>query len=603
MDAAEMNMFGTGGGFGGGGGLGGSGGRDTLSMSQTLGQQPTTNAVPPSASPSQGASASAGDCHYFLQGACTKGYNCLFRHSQAAMASGTVCRFWQSGFCKDAANCSFQHPASGARGHGAGGARGGRFATGRGMGGGRGAFAGGRGGLRPQAWEAVDRSKQSCVFFAQGKCAKGDACPFSHGTPAEGGNHQEADPVNPAQRAAVPDGRVRAGPGQPFARGPAGRDDTLPQSEQLGSDRTNGAIIDRPSHATHGEDLPRTSAVRRSEPEPPRHQDSKFRGAPLSTGPPAVFGAGGKAFRDLFQGRHDQARTATPLQQREKAPSQAGIIALSDGGFVTRKRAAELQLLKDDHSGAEPRRVRPRDGREQVRAQEPRPGMPESRAAPPGGKLSILDRLGPVKQAPASAPARERAVGPVQTRPDVPGPPFRAREEPPRQHHSEPADRPRNSLQPLSRPQGLGAARPTRRTEGGKGDSVSTGKGLPARQNVQHKPVPAKLDFKMQHKPAPAKLDFKITSLGEIKSRKAKAEVTGAGVALREAQNTAGEPKSGRGLATVKGSSFETAAASGFSAAVTQEVQAPAPAPSAPAVPFDPPQLDAEDMDEFSEWL
>ena len=64
-------MFGTGGGFGGGGGMGGSGGHDAVSMSQTLGQ-PTTNAIPPSSSPSQGASASVGDCHYFLQGACTK---------------------------------------------------------------------------------------------------------------------------------------------------------------------------------------------------------------------------------------------------------------------------------------------------------------------------------------------------------------------------------------------------------------------------------------------------------------------------------------------------------------------------------------------------
>lgn len=71
MESAEMNMFGTGGGFGGGRGLGGSGGRDTVSMPQTLGQ-PTTNAVPASANPSQGASASAGDCHYFLQGTCTK---------------------------------------------------------------------------------------------------------------------------------------------------------------------------------------------------------------------------------------------------------------------------------------------------------------------------------------------------------------------------------------------------------------------------------------------------------------------------------------------------------------------------------------------------
>ena len=696
----------------------------------------------------------------------------------------------------DALVTSYDCSTMQARGHGAGGARGGRFATGRGMGGGRGVFAGGRGGSRPQAWEATDRSKMPCVFFAQGKCAKGDACPFSHATPAEGSNHQEADPVNPPQRAALPDGRVRPGPGQPFAHTPTGRDDILPQSEQLGPDRINGVGIGRPSHSGHGEDLLRTSALRRSEPEPPRHQDSKFRGAPLTTDSPAVFGAGGKAYvggpsrhlpvqaavrtmkpstettaacsnmhrpatghqqRDLFLGGHDQARTAAPLQQREKAPSQAGIIALSDGGFVTRKRAAELQLLKDDRSEAEPRRVRPRDGREQVRAQEPRPrpGMPESWAAPPGGKLSILDRLGPAKQSSASAPARERAVGPVQSRPGVPGPPFRAREdparlrvessgppfgkheepphqhggsvgplfrpreepprqhgesagpsfrtreepprqhggsagqpfrtreepprqlggsagppsrareepsrqhgesagppfrkreepsrqhggsagppfrareepsrqhgestaspfrkreEPPRQHgeptrqQSEPAERQRNSLQPLSRSQGLGVARPTRRTEGGKSDIVLTGKGLPDRLNTQHKTALVKLDFKMQHKSVPAKLDFKITSLGEIKSRKAKAEVSGAGGAsLKEAQKTEEQPKSGTVLAMTKGSNFETTSPFGFSAAVPKDVQTPAAAPApAPVVPFDPPQLDAEDMDEFSEWL
>lgn len=662
------------------------------------------------------------------------------------------------------------------------------------MGGGRGVFAGGRGGSRPQAWEAADRSKQPCVFFAQDKCVKGDACPFSHATPAEGGNHQEANPVNPPQRAAVPDARVRPGPGQPFAHAPAGRDDTLPHTEQLGPDRTNDVGIGRPSHSGHGEDLQHTSALRRSDPGPPRHQDSKFRSAPLTTGSPAMFGAGGKAYvggpsrqlpvqaavrtmkpstetsaassnmhkpgtghqqRDLFQGGHDQARSASPLQQREKASSQAGIIALSDGGFVTRKRAAELQLLKDDRSEAEPRRVRPRDGRGQVRAQDPRPGMSESRGVPPGGKLSILDRLGPAQQSPASAPARERAVGPVQSRPGIPGLPFRAREDPPRQHvessgppfrkheephqhsgsagppfrpreeparqhgesagptfrtreepphqhggsagppfrkreesrrhgesagpsfrkreepprqhggsagppfrareepsrqhgestapsfrkreepsrqHSEstapsfrkreepprqhgeptrqqnePADRQRNSLQPLSRSQGLGFARPTRRTESGKGDIVLAGKGLPDRLNTQHKPAPANLDFKMQHKPAPAKLDFKITSLGEIKSRKAKAEVSGVrGATLKEAQKTEGQPNSVTGLATAKGSNFETTSTFGFSAAVPKEVQTPAPAPApapAPTVPFDPPQLDAEDMDEFSEWL
>ncbi|CAN0518840.1 unnamed protein product, partial [Ectocarpus sp. 12 AP-2014] len=99
-----------------------------------------------------------------------QGNNCLFRHSEAARASGTVCRFWQNGFCKDDVNCPFLHPVSGV--------------SGRGMAAGRGGFGGGRGGPRSQGWETVDRSKQTCVFFVQGKCTKGDACPFSHAIPS-----------------------------------------------------------------------------------------------------------------------------------------------------------------------------------------------------------------------------------------------------------------------------------------------------------------------------------------------------------------------------------------------------------------------------------
>lgn len=108
----------------------------------------------------------------------------------------------------------------------------------------------------------------------------------------------------------------------------------------------------------------------------------------------------------------------------------------------------------------------------------------------------------------------------------------------------------------------------------------------------------------MQHKPAAATLDFKITSLGEIKSRKAKAEVAEArGAALREAQKAGVKPQSGKGLATVKGNSFEEATNVAFTT-VAKEVPTPAPTPApVPAVPVDPPQLDAEDMDEFSEWL
>lgn len=70
MDAAERNVFGTGGGFGGGGGIQGSGSHGELPTPQTFGH-PTFNAAPPSSAPNQSASASA-DCHYFLQGTCTK---------------------------------------------------------------------------------------------------------------------------------------------------------------------------------------------------------------------------------------------------------------------------------------------------------------------------------------------------------------------------------------------------------------------------------------------------------------------------------------------------------------------------------------------------
>lgn len=77
------------------------------------------------------------DCYWFLQDQCKKDNACEYRHSQAAHDTQTVCKHWQQNQCTNEA-CKFRHPSG---------------------------------------------NKTFCMFFAQGKCSKGDACPYQHVSP------------------------------------------------------------------------------------------------------------------------------------------------------------------------------------------------------------------------------------------------------------------------------------------------------------------------------------------------------------------------------------------------------------------------------------
>lgn len=489
-----------------------------------------------------------------------------------------------------------------------GGGRGGRFGSGRGSGG-RG-FVGGRAPPRAQGWETVDRSKQACVFFAQGKCTKGDACPFSHATSAIGGVSQPVVGHTP-ERAAVAEGQVQptaadtplsrlppAAADPPLSRIPVGHNGDRPRTEASASERTNGVSIGSTGLSSQGGALASASVAGRNGPGPSSNQDDAFGGGTFATGPAAAVLSTTKTH---LTDRNGQTRATASLNQRQETQGHAGIIALPDGGFVTRKRAAELQLGRDERCVTKPRQSRQRNDREQGRAQERRSALLSgNRGSPPSGRVSIMDRLGPAKQATERAPTKERIVGPVRTRPEVPGQQARKRELL-RQHTS--VERPMvltpsPSLLPRSR--ALGSTRPTRRAEGGRGDGVSTS------------PV-ARLTTMPQQQKSTA-LDFKIPTLDEIKSRKAKAEGPPEAAKKRE-ERSEHMSKVGQGLSANKDTKPDRAASGSFSrAAVSTAVESPListavasaevhiSAPG-PAVMSNPPQLDAEDMDEFSEWL
>ncbi|CAN0253445.1 unnamed protein product [Scytosiphon promiscuus] len=513
---------------------------------------------------------------------------CLFRHSEAAKASGTVCRFWQNGFCKEDANCPFLHPASGGRGQGMGGGRGGRFGGGRGMGGGRGGFGGGRGPTRAQGWEAVDRSKQACVFFAQGKCTKGDACPFSHATPTQGSVGQAPVSGQPVQRTGIPDGRLPpATAGASRAAGSAGRNGDSLQAGTSALEvvtgetrRTAGFSVQSAPHSHN----------------PPAGRD----GQPISqkddaaaNGVPTIVVVKGAEKTYPYRRNGQAARVADPLEERKETPGRTGIIALPDGGFVTRKRAAELQLGRDERRETSPRQVRQRDDRGVVRPQERRSTSSGNRGAPSGSRVSIMDRLGPAKQVLDVTSTRGKVPsGPVGNRAEVPRLQARSQEE--GRRHSTPVERPpaqTSSPPSLPKSRGLASARPTRHTEGGRSGGGNT--------SIVSRPASAQ-------RKSPS-LDFKITTLGEIKSRKAKA---GGGTASEAAKKEDTGP--GKKMERVRRPSSIKADAplsGGVVRATTQEalpdeVQRDVPASTpTPVVQSDPPQLDAEDMDEFSEWL
>lgn len=499
-----------------------------------------------------------------------------------------------------------------------GGGRGGRFGSVRGMGAGRG-FVGGRASPRT-GWEAVDRSKQACVFFAQGKCTKGDACPFSHATSAAGGLSPAPVVGHAPQRAGLSRGRPQLAAAdmppsrlQPATAGPplssmtGGKNDGRPRTEASTSGRTNGVNIGSAGLSGQGGGRVSASVAGRNEPGPSSNQDGAYGGRTLATAPAAVVLGASKTH---VAGRNGQARATASLNQRQDAPGHTGIIALPGGGFVTRKRAAELQLERDEHSETKPRRLRQRDDREQGRAQQERRSAlpPGDRGMPQGGRVSIMDRLGPAKQAPEMAPTKEMIVGPVRTRPVVPVQQAPKREVPRQQTTSferAVVQTPSLSLMPRSR--ALGSARPTRRTAGGRGDGVSTS------------PV-ARLTAGKQQQKSTA-LDFKIPSLNEIKSRKAKAEGAAPEATKKREARAEKDCKNGQGLSARKDNKPDRAIPHSFSrAAVVTEVVSPrtstavanaevrisagvnTPAP-VPAVQSNPPQLDAEDMDEFSEWL
>jgi len=49
------------------------------------------------------------DCFFFLQGTCSKGDGCEFRHSEIARLNPSICKFWLASKCKNPM-CGFKHP-------------------------------------------------------------------------------------------------------------------------------------------------------------------------------------------------------------------------------------------------------------------------------------------------------------------------------------------------------------------------------------------------------------------------------------------------------------------------------------------------------------
>lgn len=468
---------------------------------------------------------------------------------------------------------------------------------------------------------------------------------------------------NPQQRADVP----LEEPSR--ARIPASVKDTLPQTIADGSGGIDGA---RTGFSERHSEVERPPAARQTRPGRSPPQDDSFGTTPFAAAPPVLIGRDGNTYvmgpngpilldevmrtmaadngsapptptpptpapveqkpRAAIHTRNEQPRATAAINAPEKAGVQTGIITLPDGGFVTRKRAAELQRLGTTPAEKDLRRVRQRGGQDphnqpqerRSRMPESRSGMPESRGAPesrvspesrgapppqPGNRVSVKYRLGPAKNALISAPTRETVVGPRRSRLEPPCQLARKREEPPQR--SGPIDHSRSAPQVaapsmLARSQARDVTRPTRRLDGGGGlQTASTGRGGPSTS----RPTPQRTK---------AVLDFKIPTLGEIKSRKAKAEVEGAkavpqimklktDVAVNSAKaapQREGAETMAKELPTSKGSSFEALHVGWCPPPSAKEERAPEPAPSpAPVVPSNTPQLDAADMDEFSEWL
>jgi len=79
------------------------------------------------------------DCYWFLQNQCLKGETCEYRHNQASLHNSSICKFWIESKCLNE-DCNFRHPSG----------------------------------------ITKERSQINCIYYSQGTCTKGEACPFSH---------------------------------------------------------------------------------------------------------------------------------------------------------------------------------------------------------------------------------------------------------------------------------------------------------------------------------------------------------------------------------------------------------------------------------------
>lgn len=515
------------------------------------------------------------------------------------------------------------------------------------MGGGRGTFAGGRGNLRPSPLGGVDRSTLPCVFFAQGKCTKGDACPFSHAAQGMGSNagadaatSKPPDSFHALQRADISRGRVQVNQeeAQSACMTSCSENGIPLHRNTIGESGTGGSNLATELRGVNSgqnqqdSDLVSDAAPRSN--KQLRHGDA-FGSMPFATGPPVVRGAdgatyvlgpdgpvpleavvrtmgagqatgvGGSAPRkgsspDERQGtaygdRNDQGRRLHP---ENKVSSQGGIIAMPDGGFMTRKRAAELQV-GDSRCSKQIRQIQQRETMEQESTRERTSGNHENKPIPTGSRGSIMDRLGPARPLQGRGTVAERSTGLVQSRVEAAAQISSKRDE--TRQHSSPIERRKSvvhtlATSTLSRSQALASGRQTRRPDAWRAGGVVSVDGGLARPTATAKSTGTKTS---------TALNFTVPTLDEIKSRKAKSQGSGAVPAKANVGEKNIEHKGQQPTTKAQGTTPESGLPARTPSPSYKEAPSDNPAPPFPASTVQPSeqQLYAADMDEFSEWL
>lgn len=275
---------------------------------------------------------------------------------------------------------------------------------------------------RPSPWDGIDRSSQPCVFFAQEKCTKGDSCPFSHANVGAGteGNVQRSTQAShtshtPQGSTGVSAGLIEARPKAPVASSAEARNgDGLhggAAQTPKGSPKPAAASGSVPSPGSPPLMMGADGTMYVIGPDGPVALDAVIRtmGARAEGGAaPSGVSNQTKAENPSRNGQSHAPSSSSPAQNTkrkgdagaslhttEKAPSQGGVIALPDGGFITRKRAAEMHL-RDGSGESQVRHVRRRELGNHDKPRPNRIGVPESRGTAAGGSRgSIMDRLGP----------------------------------------------------------------------------------------------------------------------------------------------------------------------------------------------------------------